>query len=198
MTRRRRKPEEAREEILAAARRLLAERPAHDVTVGALMDATTLSRKSFYVYFRDRYDLLTQLVEPLRARRDAIVEELLGHENPAEGGGTALVALAHLYAQHGLVLRALAEASSQDTEARRAWRAFLDPVIDAHAEWIRREIAVGRVSGLDPEPTARALVGMNLQYFFDELVGVEEPDVEGVAETMLVLWTRALYATPRP
>ena len=35
---------------------------------------------------------------------------------------------------------------------------------------------------------------MNLQYFFDELVGVEDPDVEGAAETMLVLWTRALYA----
>jgi AcrR family transcriptional regulator len=198
MTRRRRRPEEAREEILAAARRLLAEQPAHDVTVGALMDATTLSRKSFYVYFRDRYDLLTQLVEPLRERRDAIVDELLGRENPAEGGRAALVALAHLYAEHGLVLRALAEASSQDTEARRAWRAFLDPVIDAHAEWIRREIALGRVSGLDPESTARALIGMNLQYFFDELVGVEEPDVEGVAETMLVLWTRALYATPPP
>jgi AcrR family transcriptional regulator len=196
--RRRRKPEEARAEILAAAHRLLSERPAHEVTVGALMEATTLSRKSFYVYFRDRFDLLTQLVDPLRERRDAIVDELLGRENPAEGGRGALIALAHLYAEHGLVLRALAEASSQDTEARRAWRAFLDPVIDAHAEWIRREIALGRVTGLDPDATARALIGMNLQYFFDELVGVEDPDVEGVAETMLVLWTRALYAVAPP
>ena len=196
--RRRRRPEEAREEILAAARRLLAERPAHEVTVGAIMEATTLSRKAFYVYFRDRFELLTRLVDPLRARRDAIVDDLLAQENPALGGRDALLALARLYADHGLVLRALAEASGQDAEARRAWREFVEPVIEGHAQWIRREIALGRASGLDPEPTARALIGMNLQFFFDTLVGVEDPDVEAAAETLLVVWTRALYAEGPP
>jgi AcrR family transcriptional regulator len=171
--RRRRRPDEARAEILAAARALLAERPAHEVTVGAIMAATSLSRKSFYVYFTDRFDLLTQLVDPLRAERDAIVEELLAQDDAAAGGREALLALARLYADHGVVLRALAEASGQDDEARRAWR----------------------VRGVDPEPTARALIGMNLQYFFDTLVGVEDPDVEGAAETLLVVWSRALYAS---
>jgi AcrR family transcriptional regulator len=179
--RRRRRPEEAREEILAAARRLLGERPAHEVTVGAIMAATTLSRKAFYVYFRDRFELLTRLVDPLREERDAIVEELL--------------ALARLYAEHGAVLRALAEASGQDAEARRAWRDFLEPVVEAHTEWIRREVDAGRITGIDPALTARALIGMNLQFFFDTLAGADDPDVEAVAETLLVLWTRALYGT---
>src|SRR5918999_3317630 len=92
--RRRRRPEEAEREILDAARALLAERPAHEVTVGAIMAATTLSRKAFYVYFRDRFELLTRLVDPLRAERDAIVAELLGREDPAAGGRAALPALA--------------------------------------------------------------------------------------------------------
>jgi len=157
------------------------------------MEATTLSRKAFYVYFRDRFELLTQLVDPLRAERDAIVDELLAQDDPAAGGQAALLALARLDADHGIVLRALAEASGQDAEARRAWRDFLEPVVEAHAEWIRREVALGRVSGLDPEPTARALIGMNVRFFFDTLVGVEDPDVEAAAETLLVLWTRALY-----
>jgi AcrR family transcriptional regulator len=52
--RRRRAPEDARQEILGAARRLIAERPLHEVTVLAIMARTTLSRKSFYVYFRDK------------------------------------------------------------------------------------------------------------------------------------------------
>jgi AcrR family transcriptional regulator len=197
--RRRRRPEEAEREILAAARALLADRPAQEVTVGAIMSKTTLSRKSFYVYFRDRYELLTRLVEPLRAERDAIVGELWREgADLAAGGRAALLALAELYARHGPLLRALAEASSQDREAKRAWKEFLEPVITGHAEKIREEIAEGRITGVDPEPTARALIGMNLQYFFDQLVDNPCPDLEATADTLLKIWLRALYATQHP
>jgi AcrR family transcriptional regulator len=196
--RHRRRPEDARREILDAATALLAERPSHEVTVGAIMARTTLSRKSFYVYFRDRYDLLRRLVEPLAAERDAIVDELWREgADLAAGGRAALLALARLYAAHGPLLRALAEASSQDREAKRAWGEFLEPVIRGHAEKIRDEIAQGRIAGLDPEPTARALIGMNLQYFFDQLVDNPSPDLEATADTLLRIWVRALYGTDR-
>ena len=69
--RRRRRPEEAEREILEAAEALLRERPSHEVTVMAVMARTTLSRKSFYVYFRDRHELIARLVAPLRAALDA-------------------------------------------------------------------------------------------------------------------------------
>ena len=194
--RRRRRPEEAEREILDAARALLAERPSHEVTVGAIMSKTTLSRKSFYVYFRDRYELLRRLVEPLREQRDAIVGELYREgADLAAGGRAALLALAELYARHGRLLRALAEASSQDQEAKRAWKDFLEPVISGHAEKIREEIAQGRIAGVDPEPTARALIGMNLQYFFDQLVDNPRPNLEATADTLLTVWLRALYGT---
>jgi AcrR family transcriptional regulator len=192
--RRRRRPEEAEREILDAARALLAERPSHEVTVGAIMAETTLSRKSFYVYFRDRYEMLRRLVEPLGAERDAIVEELWREgADMATGGRAALLALAGLYARHGPLLRALAEASSQDREAKRAWREFLEPVIAGHADKIREEIELGRIAGVDPEPTARALIGMNLQFFFDQLVDNPRPDLEATADTLLTIWQRTLY-----
>jgi AcrR family transcriptional regulator len=192
--RRRRRPEEAEKEILDAARGLLAQRPSSDVTVGAIMAETTLSRKSFYVYFDNRYDLLRRLVEPLGRQRDAIIEPLWQEGIDMAGAArTALVRLAELYAEHGPLLRALAEASSQDHEARRAWRDFLDPVIDAHARKIGEEVERGRIRGIDPERTAHALIGMNLQYFFDELVDNPSPDVTGTADALLVIWQRALY-----
>jgi TetR/AcrR family transcriptional regulator, ethionamide resistance regulator len=192
--RRRRRPEEAEREILRAASRLLAERPSLEVTIGAIMSATSLSRKSFYVYFRDRYDLLRRLVEPLSAERDAIVAELWREgADMAAGGRAALLALAGLYARHGRLLRALAEASSQDREARQAWREFIEPVIEGHAEKIREEVQAGRVTGIEPEPTARALIGMNLQYFFDQLVDEPDPDLEATANTLLTIWQRTLY-----
>jgi TetR/AcrR family transcriptional regulator, ethionamide resistance regulator len=192
--RRRRRPEEAEQEILDAARGLLATRPSREVTVGAIMAATTLSRKSFYVYFANRYELLRRLVEPLGAERDAIVDALWRDgADMAAGGRTALLQLADLYAKHGALLRALAEASSEDHEARRAWREFLEPVIAGHAAKIREEIAEGRIEGIDPDRTARALIGMNLQYFFDELVDNPSPDLEAAAETLLTIWQRVLY-----
>jgi TetR/AcrR family transcriptional regulator, ethionamide resistance regulator len=197
--RRRRRPEEAEQEILEAARELLSTRPTGEVTVGALMSATTLSRKSFYVYFDNRYDLLRRLVEPLREERDAICAELWREgTSMATGGRAALLRLTELYATHGALLRALAEASSQDHEARRAWSEFIEPVIEAHAAKIREETARGQIAGIDPERTARALIGMNLQYFFDELVDNPDPDLASTAETLLVIWARALYGeTPR-
>jgi hypothetical protein len=103
------------------------------------------------------------------------------------------VRLAQLYTTHGRLLRALAEASSEDHEAKQAWRDFMEPVIEAHSAKIADEIERGRITGIDPEPTARALIGMNLQYFFDELVDSPDPDPEAAAKTLLVLWSRALY-----
>src|SRR5437764_15047093 len=70
--RRRRSRDEAEHEILEAAAALLRERPLQEVTVSAIMDQTTLSRKSFYVYFRDRYDLLPRLFRPLRRELDEV------------------------------------------------------------------------------------------------------------------------------
>lgn len=38
---------------------------------------------------------------------------------------------------------------------------------------------------------------MNLRFFFGTLVGVDDADVEAAAQTLLVLWTRALYGAVR-
>jgi hypothetical protein len=48
-------------------------------------------------------------------------------------------------------------------------------------------------AGLDPEPTARALIGMNLQYFFEQLADEPRAGVEETAETVLQIWARTLY-----
>lgn len=165
------------------------------MTVGAIMRRTTLTRKSFYVYFKDRFDLLTRLIEPLQEQRDKIVDAFYGADDPLHAARTTLIALAQLYAEHGRLLRALAHASEQDAQTRRVWHEFLAPVIAGHAEMILAEIAAGRISGLDPEPTARALVGMNLQVFFEELVDRPDPDIERVVDTLLRIWVRALYGT---
>jgi AcrR family transcriptional regulator len=194
--RRRRRPEEAEREILDAAEQLLRELPSHAVTVAEIMARTSLSRKSFYVYFRDRHDLITRLVRPLRVELDAVMEQW--RNRPPPEGASALLAVARIYMREGPLLRALAEASRLDPDARRAWREFTDPPIAMVAERIREGIARGRIRPLDPDATAHALVGMNLYSFFDRLVDHPDADPEPLVDALHEIWMRTLYGVSAP
>jgi AcrR family transcriptional regulator len=191
--RRRRTPEEARREILDAARELLAERPSDQVTVVAIMERTTLSRKSFYVYFRDRADLFASLVEPLRIDADKTLAGWREATDIVTAGRIALRSAALMYARHGTILRALAQASDSDEEAARVWREVVGSIVDVASQKIAEASAAGNSHGLDPERTARALVTMNVNYFLDELVRKPNPDVDSAVATLTTIWERTIY-----
>jgi len=63
----------------------------------AIMEKTTLSRKSFYVHFRDRSELIVALVRPLRAQADESLAQWAGAADPVGAGRAALRAAASLY-----------------------------------------------------------------------------------------------------
>ena len=189
--RRRRSREEAEREILDAAAALLRDRPLHEVSVSAIMERTTLSRKSFYVYFRDRYELLTRLFRPLRKELDEANTLFLERPTDDLMEGAALRVVARFFAgRDGALVRALHEASAYDEEAGRVWREFNEPVVAAFTERVDREVRAGRLPPVDVERTVRALVGMNLYAFFNQIVGNPEADPEAIAETLLTVWTR--------
>jgi TetR/AcrR family transcriptional regulator, ethionamide resistance regulator len=193
--RRRRRPEVAEREILDAAAELLRERPSHEVTVVAVMERTTLSRKSFYVYFRDRHELITRLVAPLRAEIDArAAEARASSDSPREQMRAMFLEVARVYMRNGELLRALRESSDRDADARRVWREFTDPPTARMADFIRAEAEAGRSQGLDPDATARTLITMNLACFFDQLIGRRGARPEPLVELLVDVWARVLYA----
>ena len=160
----------------------------------AVMERTTLSRKSFYVYFRDRHELIARLVAPLRAELDARrTEARAAHESPRDQNRAVFLEVARLYIEHGPLLRALRESSGRDEDAERVWREFTDPPIAEAAARIRAEMRAGRAQGLDPEATARALITMNLGCFFEQLIGKPSADPEPLVETLVEIWGRTIY-----
>jgi AcrR family transcriptional regulator len=187
--RRRRRPEEAEREILDAAASLLRERPSHEVTVVAVMSRTTLSRKSFYVYFRDRHELIARLVAPLRTEIDRRAAEARAtHDNTRDLLRALFLVVADVYVRHGELLRALRESSGHDADAQRAWREFTNPPTATMAELIRRESDTP-----DPGATARALITMNLGCFFEQLIGKPRARAEPLVETLVEIWLRTIY-----
>src|SRR5918999_4297264 len=84
--RRRRRPEEAERVILTAARTFLETRPFREMTVEGVMARTGLSRPAFYAYFRDRYEVVTRLLEGIGGLLCAVDRPwLAGGERGDEG-----------------------------------------------------------------------------------------------------------------
>jgi TetR/AcrR family transcriptional regulator, ethionamide resistance regulator len=177
-----------------AAEALLRERPFRELTVDDLMRRTELSRPSFYVYFRDRHDLVLKVVEHIGGELFAMSERWYD----GTGDGPALVreaidGVVGVFAQHGPVLRALADAASDDQRVEAAYVALLQRFVDATARHIEREVAVGRVLPLDPVSTATALTWMMERYLQLELGRTEDGPVDRVADTLTTIWSRVLY-----
>jgi AcrR family transcriptional regulator len=191
--RRRRRPEEARREILDAAEALLSEESPAEVTIQAIMARTTLSRKSFYVYFRDRADLFANLLIALRADADAALARWRSQLDSVEAGRKALQSAATLYQQHGPLLRALAHAATHDPEMARVWHSGIDQVVRVAEEQIEATNRTGQHPPLEVEPTARALVTMNVHYLLDQLAGKPDADAAATVRTLATIWERTIY-----
>jgi TetR/AcrR family transcriptional regulator, ethionamide resistance regulator len=193
-SRRRRAPEIAEREILEAAEALLRQRPFREITVDEVMRRTDLSRPSFYVYFRDRHDVVLRVVERLGGELFAMSERWFR----GEGEGPVLVRAAAegfvaVFAEHGPVLRALADAATDDSRVEAAYGQIVQGLITATARHIEEEVAAGRVLPLDPGETAKALVWMGERYLQLSLGRPPLTPPERVTETLTTIWSRVLY-----
>ena len=192
--RRRRTPEVAEREIIAAAEALLREQPFRELTVDEVMRRTDLSRPSFYVYFRDRHHLVLRVVEHLGAELFAMSNRwLAGTGDPVVRAREALEGVTEVFATHGPELRALADAAADDPEVEAAYNGIVQGFVDATARHIEEEIAAGTSLPVDPIETAKALVWMMERYL--NLSFGHEPATprEDVAEVLITIWTRVLY-----
>lgn len=186
--RRRRAPAQARREILDAAAELLAEQPAHAVSVAAIMDRTTLSRKSFYVYFRDRAELIAALVRPLRVDADAALDQWRQADDPVAAGRAALLSAALTYRRHGAILRAVFWSSGDDPEVAAARSALTEPVVAVAEELM----AALKTDVADPHGTATALVTMNVHRLLTLAPDASDADVRALVDTLATIWERVL------
>lgn len=191
-------PRETEREILDAAERFLHEHPFRELTVQTVMAQTGLKRPAFYVHFRDRHDLALRVVERIRAELVAATGRWFDGHHASADLRTALEGVAAVYVEHGPVLQALSDASGSDATVEAAYRALVQDFIDATARRIRAEQTDGRVGGIDPGETARALVWLNESYLRDALGRAPVADPSTVVDVIEHIWTATLYgAGPR-
>jgi TetR/AcrR family transcriptional regulator, ethionamide resistance regulator len=194
--RRRRTPEVAEREIIAAAEELLRERPFRELTVDEVMRRTDLSRPSFYVYFRDRHHLVLRVVEHLGTELWTMSDRWFEGTGPGHlRVRDAIEGVVAVFECHGAVLHALADAATVDPDVELAYGALVQGFIDATAKHIEAEIEAGNILPLDPYETAKALIWMEERYLISSLGRTPSAAPERVVHTLATIWTRTLYGT---
>lgn len=201
--RRRRRPEEAERVILAAARAFLEERPFREMTVEGIMERTGLSRPAFYAYFKDRYDLVTRLIEGVGGLLFALDWRWLSGGESGDDAMEVLVAAlregSRTFVEYGPVLRAIAEAAGYDARVEQVYRyGLIERLVAAVGARISRDVESGvSPDDLDPEETARALVLMTERYLLDTFGPPDRrpsrQEREAVIGTLEKIWVRTLY-----
>jgi TetR/AcrR family transcriptional regulator, ethionamide resistance regulator len=192
--RRRRRREESERQILDAAEGLLRERPYRDLTVDDVMAAAGQSRTAFYRHFKDRQDLVIRLLGDLAAELyETASSWLAGSGDPLVEGREATARLVGAWAQHGPLLRAIAEAASHDDEVERVYLGLVQVFVDAATERLQRDVAAGRAVVPDVRETAMALCWMTERYLTIHFGRPGSGDPASATEVLHAIWMRAVY-----
>jgi AcrR family transcriptional regulator len=192
----RRRRADTEQQILEVTADLLRSRRFSELCVDDVASGAGLARTAFYRYFSDLHAVLVRLLGDITHDLFAASERWLASDaDPAVTLRTALSGVAELYVQHGPLLRALADAASQDEELDVVYQGLVQSFVVAVADRIRRDEAQGRTVGLDPQETARALVWMIERYLVETYGRGEPHELERVVDTLHAIWVRALYGT---
>jgi TetR/AcrR family transcriptional regulator, ethionamide resistance regulator len=182
--------------VLAATEALLSEGASYaDLNIERIATRAGISRTAFYFYFRDKRELLMRLTKDVNERLYQQADIWFsGAGAPEPEMREALTNVAALYAEHGVLLRAIVEVSTYDEEVAHHWRAMLARFVDASQRRIEAEQAAGRAGGRHPHATAFALVWMTERTMYQQLVQDEPLAPDDVVEAMVGIWLRSVYA----
>jgi AcrR family transcriptional regulator len=184
---------------LDSAEAFLREHSFRDLQIEEVMDGTGLSRSSFYVHFRDRHDLAIRLMEEIATQAYARVDDWMeGKGEPLAALRRAMEGSAAVYVQHGRVLRAIADAATEDERVEHAYRTVIEGFVEAAAVQIAREVDRGRSPVSDPQRVAAALVWMNERYLTETLGREPMDEPAQVVDTLTTIWTRVVYGGLKP
>jgi AcrR family transcriptional regulator len=186
--------------VLEATEALLREGTSYaDLNIERIATRAGISRTAFYFYFRDKRELLMRLSEDLTEQLYAQAGIWwAGEGDPADDIREALQRVAELYAQHGILLRAIVEVSTYDEEVAIFWRGLLGRFVTATRERIEAEQVAGRAPAMPAQATAFALTWMSERCLYQLMVQDSEVSTRDMTEALVRIWVSAVYGRLEP
>src|SRR5687767_13596840 len=164
---------DAEAEFVAATESLLAQGGSYaDLSVEQISAAAGRSRTAFYVYFRDKRELLMRATETVVTELYDEADQWWSGADGRRGLREALTAVLGTYRDHGDLLRAVVEAATYDEQVADFWRAVVGRFIKAtERRLIQEGEDPGRAAG-----KAFVLAWMNERVCYQHAASGERPD----------------------
>ena len=184
----------SRRRILDAARELLEDRPWSQVGIEDVTQRAQLTRTAFYRHFDDGQALLLALLDDVGVGLDLIADPWEhGEGEPTAALRAALRELVRVFHEHGRLLRAIADAATQDPDVAAMYAELGARLSASAAARIAIEVEEGRSRVSDPQEVGAALVWMNERYLLDRFGQAPLGDPERAADALTEVWLRAVY-----
>lgn len=183
---------EAKQRIVEATSRLLADRPLRDVTVEDVMAETGLKRTIFYRHFAGLPDVVLFLLDDVRA-------SLTEAGDPTAPGflRAVLARVVDIASRNGGILRAAYDAAATDESVERRLQEMTDWSIETTAALFEAGIAAGRTPPLDARAVSHALTHMNFAVLVDAFGRhPDTADPQRVLDALLTVWERVMVVQP--
>lgn len=198
------KGERTRQRLMDAAVRLLARDGYHDLKITEVSAEAGLSTGVFYIYFRDKDDLVVQIFRRLTTQNMEHVFSGPKEDEPFLAILSANRRYIEGFADGGGLNRAISQIVDSLPEARAIWRETNAAIAERLAAAIAK-----RSTKSKPHKEARLFVAHALQAMLDtlllQLFNYEIPELEAIssnperlAQATALLWYRAIYACDPP
>jgi AcrR family transcriptional regulator len=178
-----------RDELMEATKRLLVQgAPLASLSVERIVAEAGVARTTFYLHFRDKYDL----IESLAAEQELWIEEVGGQAlaDPAltrETISRAVEEIVARWVENRAVLAAIIELAEYDERMRDTWRTAIGSIAAVAARVFRAHWEAEGASPRDPEMMAEVLTWM-IERCCHQIA--RDPDRRGAAADALadVIW----------
>jgi AcrR family transcriptional regulator len=200
-TRKARRPEERRPEILAAALDLFAEKGFSATRLEDVASRAGLSKAAIYLYFKDKASLLTAVVQAaVGARLDMAQAVVAAHQGPVAPLFAELLALLAREVGHSRLPDIIKLVIGESRAHPEIGRAYLENVIKRALPLfqglIERGIAAGEFRAVDTRLAVKCLVAPMLlgalwRSVF-EPIGAEPLDIEALARQHADIFLKGL------
>lgn len=187
--------------LMDAAVRILDQKNIIDATVDDIVQEAGVARGTFYIYFKDKYDILMALSERLNEQLFAESHLILDRNMPPfERIRASLRSVLDAWTRHAGLYRSLTQMAlgrADFLELNQQNRAVFIRRIRSDIE---RSIERGHAKPIDPAVTAKALAAMMDWLCLMWFALGEEPypdatrELDHVADSLAQLWYRVIYA----
>ncbi|MEU8836317.1 TetR/AcrR family transcriptional regulator [Streptomyces sp. NBC_01550] len=170
-----------------------------ELSVEQIAQAAGISRSTFYLYFRDKVDVLLRLSGSLKIESSKIAASW-----KPTGPGGGVDGLAHTYElilrhyrKHAVLLAAINEVAAYDPVVREAWTLDQDRFTDTLVTILEDEQRAGRTSAdIDPRLAATIIVQGGAHVIAQQVATSEGSDDGAVARELACGYWYGIYRRP--